>query len=115
MSIDSIAATGEAASLLPDTSVGGENSTFSIGETIFIRTVTYHAVGRVTKISRCGINVFLHLERASWVAVSGRFHVMLAKGTISQSEPCQGEIRINVNSFVDVFPWPHSLPNKPNE
>ena len=40
-----------------------------IGEKMFFRTVTYHALGEVKKI----VGRFVYLKKASWVADTGRF------------------------------------------
>lgn len=76
-----------------------------IGKKFFFRTVTYHMVGRVTK----KIGKFLQLEQASWIADSGRFMNAIKDGTLDDVEPV-GVAYINTDSFVDFFPWKHSLP-----
>lgn len=78
-----------------------------IGKKLFIRTVTYHMVGRVKK----QVGKFLYLEQASWVADSGRFMPAIKNGTLDEVEPV-GVAYINVDSFVDFFPWKHSLPTE---
>ena len=40
-----------------------------VGQKIFFRTVTYHAIGEVKKT----VGRFVHLKSASWVADTGRF------------------------------------------
>lgn len=76
-----------------------------IGKNWFFRTVTYHSVGRVVKI----IGNFLQLEKASWVADSGRFTQAIKEGTLSEVEPV-GDCFVNLQSVVDFFPWIHELP-----
>lgn len=78
-----------------------------IGKKFFIRTVTYHMVGRVKK----RIGKFLMLEQASWVADSGRFMQALQCGTLDEVEPT-GVMYVNTDSFVDFYPWKHPLPDK---
>jgi len=75
-----------------------------IGKAWYIRTVTYHTVGKVVKI----IGSMLQLEQASWVADSGRFMQTLKEGTLNEVEPV-GISFVNLNSVVDMFPWKHSL------
>lgn len=53
-----------------------------IGTCLFIRTVTYHLIGRVTEIK----DGFISLEEASWIADSGRFHNAIKEGTLSIDE-----------------------------
>lgn len=76
-----------------------------IGQCWFIRTVTYHILGRITK--RIG-NLYL-LEEASWIADSGRFSDCIKKGTLSEVEPV-GPCLVNIDSIVDAFPWNFALP-----
>lgn len=78
-----------------------------IGKKLFIRTVTYHLVGKVVK--RIG-NMF-ELEDASWVADSGRFMNAIKEGKLDEVEPV-GQAFVNMNSVVDMFPWVHDLPSK---
>lgn len=78
---------------------------FQKGKSYFIRTVTYHTVGKVKEI----IGDFLVLTEASWVADSGRFMNAIKEGTLSEVEPT-GECIINISSIVDAFPWKHKLP-----
>ena len=77
-----------------------------IGQSWFIRTVTYHVLGRITK--RIG-NMFL-LEEASWIADSGRFSDCIKKGTLSEVEPV-GPCLVNIDSIIDAFPWNFALPD----
>lgn len=76
-----------------------------IGQSWFIRTVTYFLVGRVTK----RVGPFLLLEEASWVADTGRFMEAIKNGTLSEVEPV-GPALVNVSAVVDMFPWAHELP-----
>lgn len=76
-----------------------------IGKKLFIRTVTYHLVGEVK--NRIG-NLF-ELKDASWVADSGRFMNAIKDGTLNEVEPV-GQMWVNIESIVDIFPWVHKLP-----
>lgn len=78
---------------------------FAKGQSYFIRTVTFHLVGRV---SGC-IDSFLTLESASWVADSGRFMNAIRDGELNEVEPV-GEAIVNLQSITDAFPWKHELP-----
>lgn len=79
------------------------------GNKVFIRTVTYHLVGEVTGRETVGETTFLVLENASWVADSGRFHVAIARGELSEVE-FVGPALVNVAAITDAFPWRHELP-----
>jgi hypothetical protein len=76
-----------------------------IGKKWFIRTVTYHLVGKVTK----RVGGFLVLEDASWVADSGRFMQAIKNGTLNEVEPV-GAALVNISAITDAFPWKHALP-----
>ena len=78
-----------------------------IGKSWFIRTVTYHLVGKCT--GRVG--PFLTLKDASWVADSGRFSDCIKKGTLNEVEPV-GDALVSVASITDMFPWKHPLPKE---
>jgi hypothetical protein len=79
-----------------------------VGKKWFLRTVTYHCVGKVTK----RIGNLLILSNATWVADSGRFHLCIKNGTIADGEPV-GAAVVNINALADAFPWKHSLSIKP--
>ena len=79
-----------------------------VGKKLFIRTVTYHLLGKV----HARVGNFLHMKEACWVSDSGRFMQFIKKGEWSASserEPV-GEVYVNLGSVTDMFPWKHSLP-----
>lgn len=76
-----------------------------VGKKLFIRTVTYHMVGEVTKL----VGKFLQMKNASWVADSGRFSNAIKDGTLNEVEPI-GTAFLNSDSIVDMFEWKHKLP-----
>lgn len=78
-----------------------------VGKKFFIRTVTYHMVGKVEK--RMG--AFIQLSDASWVADSGRFSNAIKDGTLSEVEPV-GTAWVNLSTVVDFFIWNHPLPKE---
>lgn len=78
-----------------------------IGHNFFFRTVTYHLIGKVTK----RIGRFLQLEKASWVADSGRFMNAIKEGKLNEVEPV-GIAFVNLESVTDFFPWKHKLPTE---
>lgn len=80
---------------------------FKVGESYFIRTVTYHLVGRVVKIT----GKFIELEDASWIADSGRFSNAIKEGKLDEIEPV-GNAIVNSDAITDAFPWVHKLPDK---
>ena len=78
---------------------------FDIGKSYFIRTVTYHVVGKVEEIK----GAFLVLSEASWVADSGRFSKAIAEGELSEVEYV-GDMIVNTSSIADACIWKHKLP-----
>ena len=82
---------------------------FEIGKGYFIRTVTYHLTGKVVDI----IGDFLVLDKASWIADSGRFGEALKKGIDknenSEIEPFGQKVFLNLTAIVDACEYPHSL------
>jgi len=80
-----------------------------VGEKVFFRTVTYHALGEVKKV----VGRFVHLKTASWVADTGRFMNFIKDGVQSGSEiEPVGEMFLNMDTVVDFFIWKHSLPKE---
>lgn len=79
---------------------------FEIGSSYFIRTVTYHLTGRITRIA----GQFLVLEDAAWIADSGRFSEAIDEGRLNEVEPVNGLVIVNMNSITDAFNWAHELP-----
>lgn len=81
---------------------------FEVGEKYFIRTVTYFATGKVKRI----VNGFLELESAAWVADTGRFRQAIMAGVLSEVEPVEVPMFINIASITDAFLWKHKLPTE---
>ena len=77
-----------------------------VGKSYFLRTVTYHLVGKV--VAQHGGNI-IELDDASWVADSGRFMQAIKTGTLNEVEPV-GKAYVNLKSVTDFFPWVHPLP-----
>jgi hypothetical protein len=80
---------------------------FKVGSCYFIRTVTYHLIGRVRET----VGKFLVLEDASWVADSGRFCQAIIKGVLNEVEPVEVAF-VNLDSITDAFPWNFPAPRE---
>lgn len=78
-----------------------------VGKNWFIRTVTYHLIGKINKI----FGNFAVMEQASWIPDSGRFMDAIKNGALSEVEPV-GEAIVNLSSVTDFFPWKHKLPTE---
>jgi len=79
-----------------------------VGKKLFIRTVTYHLIGKVIKL----VSGFFELEGAIWVASSGRFMDALESGTLDEVEPTTVRTWVSIGSIVDMFEWKHALPKE---
>ena len=80
-----------------------------LGKAVFIRTVTYHYLGKFKK----RVGNFMQLEKASWVADSGRFSDFLKSGLQANSEiEPMGTTLINTEVIIDITPWRHELPTE---
>lgn len=81
---------------------------FKVGKKYFIRTVTYFVTGKVKKIA----GGFLVLEDAAWIADTGRFNEAINKGALSEVEPVNVLVFLNLNSITDGYEWIHKLPRE---
>jgi hypothetical protein len=85
-----------------------QSHSFEIGKNYFVRTATYHHVGRLIQITEADIV----LENASWIADSGRFHDALKTGKLEEVEPFVNPVIINRSSIIDTTIWDHNLPKE---
>lgn len=77
------------------------------GEAVCIRTVTHYHVG--VYMGRSDRGDFFLLDRAAWVADTGRFSSFIKSGTVNEVEPFDGPCCVAVGAVVDVSPWRHAL------
>jgi len=85
-----------------------KKSAFIIGRNYFIRTVTYHIVGKLIDIYKKE----LVLTSASWIADSGRFNNALKNGIFNEVEPFVNNVIVNRSGIIDATEWNHELPDK---
>jgi hypothetical protein len=83
-----------------------ENTPFIIGEKYFLRTATYHTVGRLKAM----YPDFFVLSQASFVADSGLWHNALKDGVLSEVEPFIDDAIISRGGLIDATKWHHDLP-----
>jgi len=76
-----------------------------VGKKLFLRTVTYHILGKVEKI----MGTILYLSDASWVADSGRFSNAIKSGELDEVE-LLGNWFVNLSTVTDFGIWKHKLP-----
>ena len=90
-----------------DVKWNGDDIPFVVGKAYFIRTVTYHILGKVESIK----GNFLVLSDACWVADSGRFGKAIKDGELNEVE-FVGDAIVSINAIADGFPWVHELPKE---
>ena len=80
------------------------------GECIFVRTVTYHYIGRCVHFDAD----WIVLEDASWCASSGRWAEFLKTGKAAELEPYPDghPVYLARGAIVEVTDWPHDLPRE---
>ncbi len=84
-----------------------DNSHWKIGKNYFIRTVTHHYTGKLTKVT----NREIVLLDAAWIADDGRFYDALKTGNFSEIEPYpDGEVIIGRGAILDAHVVPYALP-----
>jgi hypothetical protein len=85
---------------------GEASHPYTIGRNYFIRTVTHHLTGKLTKVT----GKELVLADAAWIADDGRFYDALKTGKLNEVEPFPGEIIVGRGSLIDACEWSHALP-----
>ena len=83
---------------------------YPVGASLFIRTVTMHYTGRLSRVTAGE----LVLTDAAWIADSGRFNVALRTGALSEVEPYpDGPVIVPRDGVIDAALWTHALPREP--
>ena len=85
----------------------GSDVPFAVGKSYLIRTVTYHILGKIERVS----GNFLVLSDACWIADSGRFSKAIEEGELNEVE-FVGDAIVSLTAIVDGFPWVHKLPKE---
>ena len=78
---------------------------FTIGQNVFIRTVTLYYTGKVESVNAG----FVRLTDAAWIADTGRFHDFLKEGKCNEFEGFIEPVNIPMGSIIDFSEWKHSL------
>jgi hypothetical protein len=81
---------------------------WEIGKKYFIRTVTMHTTGKLKKLTPKE----MLLEKAAWIADSGRFSDALRTGSLDEVEPFLNDLIVNRESIIDATEWTHDLPEE---
>jgi len=79
----------------------------TVGEAVFIRTVTLYYTGRIKAITDSDIL----LSDAAWIADMGaRFADSIKDGTLGEVEPFLDDATVNRDVVIDITKWKHPLP-----
>lgn len=83
---------------------------FVIGKNYLIRTVTMIQVGKLVKVN----TQELVLQKAGWIADTGKFSECLGKGKISEIEmfPAQCDVIVGRGALIDACEWINELPTE---
>lgn len=83
-------------------------SPITVGRNVFIRTVTHYFTGTIVLIK--GAEIIL--DKAAWIADTGRFAGAMASGGLNEVEPYPAGTLVSVNreAIIDVSEWKHALP-----
>ena len=84
--------------LIGGSSIAAQELPFNVGDSLFIRTVTYHLTGKVIAIK----GKFLVMEKAAWIADSGRFYNSLKDENFDEVEPFSNNVIVNTDCIVDA-------------
>ena len=80
---------------------------WQLGQNYLILVAGTFYTGRLVGVDRYE----LVLEDASWVADTGRFAEALAKGVVTDVEPCPaGQTLLGRGAMIAAFRWTHDLP-----
>jgi len=91
---------------LPQSTTTKFESGFKVGKAYFIRTATYHFLGRVVRITDDEVE----LETASWIPVGKRHYNFLKDGALDEVEPFPDNVHIRLTIIGDYTEWKHELP-----
>ena len=75
---------------------------------VFIRTLTYHYIGKVKKENKEEIT----LDECVWVADSGEFTSAIKKGTLDEVEIIGDGVILMKSNIIDIIPWDHDIPSE---
>lgn len=76
-----------------------------VGNNYFIRTISMYYTGKVKSIK----DDVLVLEKAAWIADTGRFYNFLKTGEVNEVEPFVDDVIIPISSICDITSWRHAL------
>ena len=81
-------------------------SPLQVGAKVLIRTVTHYHTGKIVEINQDHIV----LEKAAWIADTGRFSTALETGNLNEIEPFKGPVAVMTAAIIDITNCRHDLP-----
>lgn len=72
---------------------------YPMGKQVYVETVTKYYVGDLVAVTPTE----LVLERAAWVADTGRFNEFMKTGVANELEPCNGPVIVSRGAVVAVM------------
>jgi len=78
---------------------------YNLGQAYLFRLVTHYWIGRVVSVGAREIVI----EKASWVANTGRFADCLKSGNVDECERVPGYVIVGRGALVDACAWEHDL------
>jgi len=91
-------------------SISNDQHCYPVGRKVMIRTVTHYTVAWLVAV----YDQELVVERAVWIADTGRWTEALFNGSLKEAEPFPpGEVIIGRGAIIDVTLWNHAIPTDP--
>jgi hypothetical protein len=81
-------------------------SPIQVGNAVLIRTVTHYHTGKIVEI----LPDHLVLEKAAWIADTGRFSQALESGNLNEVEPFKAPVAVFKSAIIDITTWNNPLP-----
>lgn len=86
---------------------GSESHPYRIGQSYFVRTLTYHYTGRIVRVT----DKELVLSESAWIPESGRWAECLRTGVVEKCEPTPDDVLAIVPRDGSAsYEWKHPLP-----
>ncbi len=79
---------------------------WQIGTSYFIRTVTHYLVGILVGVDEHE----LVLDKAAWIADTGRYSDAIKSGSFNEVEPYVGHVAVGRGGIIDATEYPFKLP-----
>ena len=83
---------------------------YGVGDTIVIRAIPYHYIGKVQTIGKHGVTL---AAGAVWLADSARWGSdFLKNGIVNETEPFADVVFVGNGVIAEATRWPHAIPGQ---